>query len=210
MRLSAPAAVLLLGLSSGAHAAAVDPLLARLDAQSKSVRALSGEFVQKNRIKIFKQEVRSKGKFLFERPRRIRWEYTEPDPSVLVLDGDTATLKTPGATPQTFDLKKDAVMRAVFDQLLLWLGSDTLAKAKGDYDLAAGGTDAAPTLALTPKPGGQNGSVVARAFARIELRFDQRLLLSSILLKESSGDEKEIVFTKMEMNPKLPEAAFKP
>jgi outer membrane lipoprotein-sorting protein len=206
MRLSALAALLLLGLSSGARAAEVDPLLARLDAQSKSVRALSGELVQKNRIKIFKQEVRSKGKFLFERPRRIRWEYTEPDPSVLVLDGDTATLKTPGVTPQTFDLKKDAVMRAVFDQLLLWLGSDTLAKAKGDYDLAAGGTDAAPTLALTPKPGGP----ISRAFARIELRFDRRLLLSSILLKESSGDEKEIVFTKMEMNPKLPEAAFKP
>jgi outer membrane lipoprotein-sorting protein len=193
-------------VAASARAAAVDPLLARLDAQAKGVTALSGEFTQKNRIKIFKQEVRSSGRFLFERPRRIRWEYLDPDPSTLILDGDTATLATPGAASQTFDLKKDAVMRAVFDQLLLWLGSDTLGKAKGDYELAAGGSDEAPSLTLTPKPGGP----IARAFSRIELRFDKRLLLHAILLREASGDEKEITFTKMVANPKLPAGAFKP
>ena len=59
---------------------------------------------------------------------------------MLVLDGNQATLTTPGAAPQVFDLDKDATMRAIFDQLLTWLGPGSLAAARDDYDLSTGGT----------------------------------------------------------------------
>ena len=72
---------------------------------------------------------------------------------MLILDGNQATLTTPGAAPQVFDLDKDATMRAIFDQLLTWLGPGSLAAARDDYDLSTGGTPAAPTLVLTPKAG---------------------------------------------------------
>jgi outer membrane lipoprotein-sorting protein len=184
----------------------VDALLGRLDAESRKVSSLAGEFTQRNRVKIFKQEVRSRGRFYFQRPRRIRWEYLDPDPSTLVLDGETATLRTPGAPPQVFDLARDAAMRAVFDQLLLWFGDGSLARAKADYELAAGKNGGAPSLTLTPKP----GSAIGRAFARIELHFDRQLTLRAILLGEPSGDEKEIAFVKMERDARLPKEAFKP
>lgn len=200
------AAVALLALTGPAQAADVDALLGRLDAQSHDVKSLSGEFKQTNRIKIFKMPVASRGRFYFQHPRRIRWEYQSPDASTLVLDGDTATLKTPGAPPQVFDLARDAVMRTVFDQLLLWMGGGALAGAKADYQLSAGGEADAPSLTLVPKA----ESPIARAFARIELRFDKRLLLRAIFLREASGDEKEIEFSKMEKNAKLPADAFKP
>ena len=200
------AVAVLLAATAVSRAAEVDALLGRLDAQSRAVQSLAGDFTQKNRVKIFKQTVVSTGRFYFQRPRRIRWEYLSPDPSTLVLNGDTATLKTPGAAPQVFDLAHDAVMRTVFDQLLLWMGGGPLDKAKADYDLSAGGTDGEPSLVLVPKPGGP----IARAFARIELRFDSQLLLRGILLRESSGDEKELSFSKMQRNAKLPADAFKP
>ncbi len=185
---------------------ATEALLGRIDAASREVKSLSGEFVQASRVKLFKQELRSRGRFHFQRPRRVRWEYLDPDPSTLVVDGEKATLVTPGAPPQVFDLARDATMRTVFDQIFLWFGEGSLAKARADYDLAAGGTDTAPTLSLTPHA----GSTVGKAFARIELRFDQRLLLKTILLREPSGDEKQIDFTKVERNGKLPEKAFIP
>jgi len=59
---------------------------------------------------------------------------------------------------------------------------------------------------LTPR----SDSPVARAFLRIELRFDAGTkLLSTILLIEKNGDEKQITFTKLVRNGKIPEAAFK-
>lgn len=195
--------LVLLLLPVAAHAAPVDQLTARLEASSKSVDTLAGEFVQRNKLKLFKQELQSKGRFYFQRPRKIRWEYTTPDPSTLVLDGNTATLRTPGATPQVFDLTKDATMRAIFDQLLTWLGPGSMAQARADYDLSLAGDS---TLVLTPKA----QSPVAKAFSRIELRLDPKsLMMKSILLTEKNGDEKEITFTRLQRNAKLPADAFK-
>ena len=115
-------------------------------------------------------------------------------------------MTTPGAAPQLFDLEKDATMRAIFDQLLVWLGPGSLAAAKSDYDLATAGTGAAPALTLTPKP----TSSIAKAFTRIELRLDSKTwLMKSILLVEKNGDEKEIDFGRLARNGKLPEGAFR-
>jgi len=202
------AAVVVAALSRSAAAAPlpVDAIVARVDAAKASVTTLAGEFTQKNKVKLFKQELASKGKLYFEKPRKIRWEYTAPDPSVLILDGNQARMMTPGAAPQVFDLDKDATMRAIFDQLLTWLGPGSLAAARADYDLSTGGSAAAPTLVLTPKA----ASAIAKAFARIELRLDPKTwLMKSILLVEKNGDEKEIDFSKLARNVKLPPDAFK-
>ena len=196
-------------LLSTAQAAAdappsVDKLVAQLGRSAAETKTLRGDFVQRNKVKLFKQELRSSGRLLFEKPRRIRWEYLEPDPSTMILDGQKATLKTLGAEPQTFDLSSDATMRAVFDQLLLWLGAGAPAK-DGDYALTTTGSAASPTLVLTPK----DGSTLAKAFLRIELRIDGKTgLLGGLKLVERSGDEKDIAFVKLTRNAALPAGAF--
>jgi outer membrane lipoprotein carrier protein len=196
-------------LGAGRAQAAALPLeqiLAKLEQASRGVETLAGEFTQRNRVALFKQELTSKGRLYFKRPRQIRWQYTAPDPSTLILDGERATLSSPGAPPQVFDLTRDATMRAVFEQLIIWLSPGSLGRARDDYELQAGGSAAAPSITLVPKA----ASPVARAFARIELRLDGKSwLLRSILLTEKNGDEKEIVFTRLERNAKLPPDAFK-
>jgi outer membrane lipoprotein-sorting protein len=189
-----------------AEAPALGELVHKVDAQKAGVETLAGEFTQKNRVKLFKQELSSKGRLYFKKPRQIRWEYLAPDPSVMILDGNKAMLRTPGAAPQVFDLEKDATMRAIFDQLLTWLGPGSLAAAKSEYELSAGGSAAAPSLTLTPKA----TSPVSRAFARIELRLDPKTwLMKSILLVEKNGDEKEIDFVRLTRNARLPPDAFR-
>jgi outer membrane lipoprotein carrier protein len=197
-----------MGLYGSAQAAPlpVAELLSRLESSASSTSTLAGEFTQRNRLKLFKQELRSTGRLYFEKPRRIRWEYLSPDPSKLILDGDRATLTTPGTEPQVFDLQRDPTMRAVFEQLIAWLGSGGGGALGSEYQLASGGTAEQPTLILTPRP----DRPVAKAFSRIELRVDKKSgLLKSLLLVEKSGDEKEIVFRKLDRNVKLPPNAFR-
>jgi outer membrane lipoprotein carrier protein len=204
----APALVAALAIAAAAHAEppSLQSLVEHVDAASQKVETLAGEFTQKNRVKLFKQELVSKGRVYFRKPRQIRWEYLTPDPSVLILDGNKATLTAPDAAPQVFDLDKDATMRAIFEQLLTWLGPGSLQQARDDYELAAGGTAAQPELTLTPKP----TSAVAKAFTRIQLVLDGKSwLIRAIKLIEKNGDEKEIVFTHLQRNAKLPENAFK-
>ena len=202
------AAALLLAASGAAAAPApsLSTVVEQVDAAAKNVETLAGQFTQRNRVKLFKQELTAKGLVYFRKPRQIRWEYLEPDPSVMILDGNHALLRSAGGPPQQFDLDHDATMRAIFDQLLTWLGPGSLAKARDDYELAASGTAAAPVLTLTPKL----ASAVGRAFAKIELRLDGKSWqLRSILLVEKNGDEKEIVFQHLQRNAKIPPDAFK-
>jgi outer membrane lipoprotein carrier protein len=200
------AVVVVAGAARAVAAAAPDPeaLLARLDKNAPSVQTLAGAFTQTSRMKLFRQAIVSRGRFYFRRPRQVRWEYTEPDPSKMIIDGDRAVLTMPGAAPQQFDLARDPTMRAVADQIFLWLGVGSIMRARTDYAITAAGSDAAPVLVLTPK----GEAPVGKAFARIELRFDAQLLLRSIILREPSGDEKQIDFSKMEKNAKLPADAF--
>lgn len=198
--------VLALATPSRAAPPTPDELLARAERASAEMQTLAGEFTQRNRLKLFKQELTSHGKLSFRRPRQIRWEYTKPDPSVLVLDDKVATLAAPGAPPQRFDLERDPTMRLVFDQLLMWMGAG--AKDKGaltaDYALSTTETKGQPTLVLQPLA----TSPISKVFTRIELRFDAAAQLKSLLLIERAGDEKEITFTKLVKNAKLPADAF--
>lgn len=201
--------VLLFALTAPALAAppTVDELLTRIDASAATLDSLSGEFTQRNRLKLFKQELKSEGRMFFRRPRQIRWEYLSPDPSTLILDDRFATLSTPGESPQTFDLERDPTMRVVFDQLLIWLGTGPKDKQKlaADYALETQEQKGQPVLVLTPLA----SSAVSKVFARIELRLDGKTsLLRSLLLIERGGDEKEIVFQKLQKNAKLSGDAF--
>jgi len=188
-----------------ALAAAPDQaVLDRIDGAAQQTKTLSAEFTQKNRMKLFKKELRQKGRLYFAAPRKIRWEYTSPDPSVLLLDGQKATMRAAGGETQVFDLEKDTTLRAVFDQLLTFVGGGSIASAQAAYTLETEGTQKAPKLVLVPK----GDSTVGKAFSRIELGFDDKSQVRSIHLVEKNGDEKDISFDKVERNKALPADAF--
>lgn len=191
--------------------AAVESLLQRLRAAQADVRTLAADFTQRNRVKLFRQELTSQGRLIYDkgdppmRPARLRWEYTAPDPSLLLLIGERAELRAPGQAPRTFDTGRDGTLRAVFDQMGLWLGSGAVQTARRDNTLSVAGTATAPTLVLIPR----EGTALWRVFARVELRLDGKtLLLRGLLLQERSGDEKEITLSRVQRNPVVPTGTF--
>lgn len=179
----------------------------RIDAVQADLRTLSAEFVQTSRVKLFKQQIRSQGRLLYQRgtPSKLRWEYLKPDTSTMLLIGDRATLRIGNRPPQVFDSSRDPTLHAIFSQLQLWLGNGSLASAQGEYDIRSSGTAEQPALLLMPRP----ASPLSRAFARIELHVDGRTLqLMRLVLVENSDDEKEIVFSHLQRNAALPARAF--
>lgn len=196
-----------------------DELMARIDRAQRDLHTLSADFVQLSRVKLFRQELRSEGRLVYDKggsatgagtpatPARLRWEYLKPDPSTVLLIGDRATLRMGTLPPQVFDTGRDPKLRAIFAQLRLWLGQGELATARDQYDVAVGGKSGQPALILAPRP----SSPLAATFARIELQVDGKsLALVRLLLVERSGDEKEILFAKIQRNPTLDARLFAP
>lgn len=197
-----------------------------MEAGQRDLQTLSAEFTQTSRVKLFKQEMRSEGRLLYERATpgaqatkpttRLRWEYLRPDPSTMLLLGSEARLRMGDANSkipaQVFDMAKDANLRAIFAQLRLWLGlssgeaGSTLGTTEllADYELRASGSKDSPVLVMIPRP----TSVLGKTFARVELSLSGRgCQLNKLLLVEQSGDEKEIRFTSIKRNAPLPKPA---
>jgi outer membrane lipoprotein-sorting protein len=194
-----------------------EELMARIDRAQRDLHTLSADFVQLSRVKLFRHELRSEGRLVYDKgtsgtgagtaapPARLRWEYLKPDPSTVLLIGDRATLRMGTLPPQVFDTGRDPKLRAIFAQLRLWLGQGELATARDQYDVSVGGKTGQPALILAPRP----SSPLAATFARIELQVDgASLTLVRLLLVERSGDEKEILFAKIQRNPTLDARLF--
>jgi outer membrane lipoprotein carrier protein len=85
-------------LVSGADGAP-DPaaeLLGRVQKRYDGIRDVRARFEQKSRVAALGREEESRGSVVIARPGRMRWEYETPEPSVLVIDGDSVRLYSPG------------------------------------------------------------------------------------------------------------------
>lgn len=60
-----------------------------------SVQSFHGEFLQTTVVEAENREAQAKGTIVYERPGKMRWEYLEPDPQLLVTDGATLWLYDP-------------------------------------------------------------------------------------------------------------------
>jgi len=181
------------------------PTVAELIDKVEQARAgqetLVGDFAQRKRLSLFRDEVRSTGRFKFRRPARLRWEYLTPDPSVVILDGQKVTIKAPGQKPATYDLGRQPGLRALLERLLAALGPGSLKTATQDFDLKVTGPT---TLTLTPR-GDLGKHVVA-----MEMRFDAAWRVAGVSFREKNGDQTEVTFSRLQRNAKVDDAEFRP
>jgi len=59
---------------------------AGIRAAANKVQSLQADFTQTKHLKILKRPIVAQGKFYYRRPGQIRWEYTSPVKSVVLLD----------------------------------------------------------------------------------------------------------------------------
>ena len=52
-------------------------LMTKIDSAQKDLHSLRADFVQNSRVKLFRQQISSEGRFLYAKgnPARLRWEY---------------------------------------------------------------------------------------------------------------------------------------
>ena len=98
---------------------------ARIEKTVSAIKAIASEFRQERRLAMLKEPVVSSGRFYYEKPDKLRWEFISPDPSGFFVNGKLAKQwKGKNNTPEAFDLQQNTLMRAIVDQLLAWTKAD--------------------------------------------------------------------------------------
>jgi outer membrane lipoprotein-sorting protein len=181
-------------------AESLDDFLTRVEARAAGTKSFACDFRQERRLAIFAKPVVFSGKLFLARPDRLRWEFTSPIASLLILDGKTGRRCGEGSPASEFNLERDPVMRLVAGQLRTWTNGN-YRELLGEFglELAAG-----PSLILKPRKEG-----LASFLNRIVVVFDPDSLQPvRVEIHEEGGDRTVISFSSYRLNPELAPALF--
>lgn len=173
---------------------------AGLRAGSREIRTVRADFVQEKHLEILQKPLISRGVFYFRAPDDLRWEYTEPIRSILLVhDGKT------GRWVEGDDgLVKDAggglpAMRMMLGEISGWLKGRFEENPDFNATLEPG-----RRIVLTPK-----SAALADIIQRIILRLsDAPGLLDSVTVHESDASYTLFRFQNAVLNADLDDAIF--
>ena len=181
-------------LLAPAHGGSLDQLRAFLT-QTSSAR---GEFVQRVSARSGSagsaQPIVS-GRFAFQRPGKFRWIYEKPYEQVIVADGERLVLYDKDLNQVTIR-KLGAALPSSPASILF--GSNEFAK---EFDVTdAGARDGLEWVQATPR-------AKDSTFERIEIGFRDGLP-QAMRLADNFGQVTQLIFSKLERNPKLGAETF--
>jgi outer membrane lipoprotein-sorting protein len=193
-------AVLGLALTAGgADAAAVLALLERAGRDLVTMRA---RFLERKVIVLLEETEESRGEVLLQVPGRLRWNYTAPQESALLIKD--------GRFERYFPKSKQVFRGPARGEADLLVGFGPGAAGLGrKYEVSLVGEEAvvgvsAHVLELKPRQGQASG-----IFAGIRLWVDkQRSIPVQTRLSEPTGDHTTIRFDDVVVNGALPKGAF--
>lgn len=190
LRIAALTAALLFA-SSAANAGARDDL----NAFTKGLKGLDGQFSQQVFDARGKQKERASGRVAVSAPRLFRWEYTKPYPQLIVADGKTVWVYEPDL--QQASKRAQGVEEANSPLAIL------LDPSKLDRDFVvkeAGTRDGLEWLQLTPKQ-------AEAGFKTAKLGFGNGGL-AQMEYVDALGQRTKIAFTGWRRNPAFAKGTF--
>jgi len=106
-------------------AADLDALLLELKLAAAQTETLSSQFVQEKHLAMFEETLLSAGRFVYQKPDRLRWELLTPVASGFILQGKTGQ-RWNGLSKERgrFSVENDPVMGMIAQQLLAWARVD--------------------------------------------------------------------------------------
>lgn len=196
---------LLTGTTSVSRAAGLEELTRRLGALGAKTRTLTASFTQRKRLRLFRQDVVSRGRLAYARPDKLRWETLPPEESALVIAGSRAELRLPGEAARVLDLKQGDALAGLVGQLFVWLGARPAAGLTRSYEVAATLGEAAWEVRLKPRAEALRKRV---SLITVTLGRDD-LVLRSVQTQQPDGDGTLIEFSEVRRNVALPRETFR-
>lgn len=146
------------GRAATATATEADDIVARVQARYDATHDFTAKVIQKLRVASLDKTLTSEGTVAFKKPGRMRWEFKEDDPQIIVADGKTLWFYKP-QEQQVFKAPFDAAFKSTTPISFL-TGVGRIAQ---DFDVALNGESVDGKLLylqLVPKRAGGDVGVL--------------------------------------------------
>ena len=192
------------GAGEGDPAARLQELLARFNETQQATRSLTASFTERKNLSLLAKPVVSTGTFLYSKPTRIKWEYTEPEPRVFLITEEHFVAYYPAQKKAEEVPLGKLAGRRVFRVFGIGQTAEDLEKFF-TISLADPGPEKGTFLMiLTPKR--------RRVKDRLQLvRFwvdEETYLPRQLEYVEADGDSTLLAFSNIRVNPEITETRF--
>jgi outer membrane lipoprotein-sorting protein len=173
--------------------------------ESAKITSVSASFSQEKRMQILTKPLVSKGRFYFQAPDLVRWEYTSPVRSVLLMrKGDIKryTHGSKGFVEESGGSLES--MHIVLQEISRWSRGQFTANEHFSATLKKEGKG--PKIVLTPKDKGLS-AMISRIV--ITLSPDRPGVIKSVKIIENAGNYTLFEFSDVQINGKISESLFR-
>lgn len=169
--------------------------------KSRSIQSNEADFTQEKYISVMTDKVLSKGKFYYKRPDLIRWETTEPQNHVIVLNRGKMFIREKGKV-KTYDPSSNKIFKGLNDMMLTTASGNMLQSKEYKYRLLD--NEKYFLIQLTPV------AAATRKFVKtIEVTVEKSdYTVAQIKMIEPSDDYTSILFTNKRINAPVGEDKF--
>ncbi len=164
------------------------------------VQSIESSFIQKKQLKILKRPLISKGKFYFQKPDSLRWEYLSPVPVVLMSHQGKIKryLKKDGQFKEDIGAHLQA-MQIVIQEIAHWLAGNFDQNPSFNPELLQKGT-----IRLTPK-----NQDMKDIISHIELNLsNQPGVIDTVWIHENKSSVTILDFQSAKINLPIEESLF--
>jgi len=173
----------------------------KLAEMAKSTRTIQSEFVQTKRMSFLTEDLLTKGRFLFKKENKIRWEYTDPYQYVIVMNAGKILIKD-GEKENKFDIKSRIIFNRINEMMLNTIQGKVLNRS--DFNSKFFQSDKHFIVKMTPVT-----KKMQKYVETIEIYFGKAdYHVAVIKITESSGDFTRISFINRVSNVELDEEKF--
>ncbi len=170
---------------------------------SRRITSLEARFVQKKTLPILAKPFVSQGRFFYQPPAQLRWEYDSPVRSVLIMNGDAVKryLKDQDKWREDAGAALPA-MRLVMEDMMNWQQGRFDANPQFQASLVKGPE---PKILLIPKEASWR-----KMIQRIELTLssEQAGVMKSVRVVEDERTDTLLEFSQVRLNRPLPSSLF--
>lgn len=164
------------------------------------IESVQSDFIQEKHLKMLVRPIISKGKLLFQTPKSLRWEYTSPFASILLMHEGRVKriIERDGRFQEEKGMRLDA-MQVVLTEISSWLDGRFT-----ENELFKVSFPDVSTVLLVPKDEAFSGLI-----ERIELKLAERKgLLDRVTIVEGPDASTVMTFSNRVLNQHIPVTSF--
>jgi outer membrane lipoprotein carrier protein len=206
--LAAPTAT---GAPTASAAAARDERVVAASVQAfyDQTRDVSASFHQTYVNTLYQRTDRSRGRVVFKKPGKMRWDYAQPNGKVIVSDQDTLLVYEPGDEGEKGQVVEQKISQAQLPAAMAFLTGTGRLSEDFDFrllDAAREGFPGGDVLELRAKVPSAHYD---RILFYVESRPQVRGLVRRLLIIDAEGNRNRFDFTELKFNAGVADAMFR-